>query len=119
MVGIASILSPVKFSFKTFEITIRNLYQGFIQVFLLAGRGEESYGCVCPEMFRLINIMLKLPVGTATVERSFSQMKIIETRLRHHLNDSNLKKKKCVLQLKDQTVNFDEILNAFKEKKDE
>ena len=31
-----------------------------------------------------------LPVGTATVERSFSQMKLIKTRLRSRLSDSNL-----------------------------
>ena len=43
-------------------------------------------------MFKLINIMLTLPVGTATVERSFSQMKMIKTRLRNHLNDTNLKR---------------------------
>ena len=36
--------------------------------------------------------MLTLPVGTATVERSFSQMKMIKTRLRNRLNDTNLKR---------------------------
>ena len=33
---------------------------------------------------------MALPVGTATVERSFSQMKLIKTRLRSRLSDSNL-----------------------------
>ena len=47
---------------------------------------------IFPEMFKLINIMLTLPVGTATVERSFSQMKMIKTRLRNRLNDTNLKR---------------------------
>ena len=37
------------------------------------------------------NVMLTLPVGTATVERSFSQMKMIKTRLHNRLNDTNLK----------------------------
>ena len=36
--------------------------------------------------------MLTLPVGTATVERSFSQMKMIKTRLRNRLNGTNLKR---------------------------
>ena len=47
---------------------------------------------IFPEMFKLINIMLTLPVGTATVERSFSQMKMIKTRLLNSLNDTNLKR---------------------------
>ena len=34
--------------------------------------------------------MMALPVGTASVERSFSQMKLIKTCLRSHLSDSNL-----------------------------
>ena len=52
----------------------------------------DAYGGIFPEMFKLINIMLTLPVGTATVERSFSQMKMIKTRLRNHLNDTNPKR---------------------------
>ena len=51
----------------------------------------DAYGGIFPEMFKLINIMLTLP-GTATVERSFSQMKMIKTRLRNRLNDTNLKR---------------------------
>ena len=43
-------------------------------------------------MFKLINIMLTLQEGTATVERSFSQMKMINTRLRNRLNDTKLKR---------------------------
>ena len=34
--------------------------------------------------------MMALPVGTASVERSFSQMKLIKTRLRSCLSDLNL-----------------------------
>ena len=52
----------------------------------------DTYGGIFPEMFKLINIMLTLPVGTATVERSFSQMKMIKTRLRNRLNGTNLKR---------------------------
>lgn len=42
------------------------------------------------EIFNLIDIMLALPVGTATAERSFSQMKLIKTRLRNRISDTNL-----------------------------
>ena len=50
----------------------------------------ESYVGIFPETFKLIQIILSLPVGTATVERSFSQMKMIKTRLRNRLGDLNL-----------------------------
>ena len=43
---------------------------------------SHTYGGIFPEMWKLLNIAMALPVGTATVERSFSQMKLIKTRLR-------------------------------------
>ena len=49
-----------------------------------------AYGGIFPEIFKLINIILVLPVGTASVERSFSSMKQIKTRLRNRLSDINL-----------------------------
>ena len=69
------------------------------------------------EMFKLINIMLTLPVETATVERSFSQMKMIKTRLRNCLNDTNLKRLMWIAiegpEIK--LVDFDEVLDVFRE----
>ena len=32
-------------------------------------------------MFKLLDILLAMPVGTASAERSFSQMKLIKSRL--------------------------------------
>ena len=64
--------------------TFQQVFQGF--------QKADAYGGIFPEMFKLINIMLTLPVGTATIERSFSQMKMIKTRLRNHPNDTNLKR---------------------------
>ena len=49
-----------------------------------------GYAALFPEMFKLIKILLALPVGTATVERSFSQMKLIKSRLRSRISDINL-----------------------------
>ena len=63
--------------------TFQQVFQGI--------QKADAYGGTY-EMFKLINIMLTLPVGTATVERSFSQMKMIKTRLRNRLNDTNLKR---------------------------
>ena len=39
----------------------------------------ESYAEIFPEIFKLINILLVLPVGTAPAKRSFSDMKLIKT----------------------------------------
>ena len=53
----------------------------------------------------IANICLSIPVGTASVERSFSQMKMIKTRLRNHLGEMSLSllmkmsfHKKCLLE---------------------
>ena len=69
-------------------------------------------------MFKLMNIILALPVGTATVERSFSQMKMIKTRLRNRLNDSNSTRlmRIAIEGPELNSVNFAEILDIFKQK---
>ena len=41
-------------------------------------------------MTPLLNIVTVLPVGSTTVERSFSRMKIIKTRLRNRMGDDTL-----------------------------
>ena len=43
---------------------------------------------VCPKTWKLL--MMALPVSTASVERSFSEMKLIKTHLHSCLSDSNL-----------------------------
>ena len=40
------------------------------------------YKGIFPQTFTLLNVLLAIPVGTTTVERSFSQMKLIKTRLK-------------------------------------
>ena len=43
-----------------------------------------------PNLSVIANICLSIPVGTASVERSFSQMKMIKTRLRNRLGEMSL-----------------------------
>ena len=43
-----------------------------------------------PNLSTLVTISLTLPVSTASVERSFSQMKLIKTHLRNCLSDSSV-----------------------------
>ena len=65
-----------------------------------------------------IQILLTLPVGTATVECSFSQMKMIKTRLRNRLPDCNLSRlmRIAIEGPELQLVNFNDILEVYKEK---
>ena len=49
-----------------------------------------AYNEIFPEMLKLLYILLSLPVGTGSVERSSSQMKLVETRLQSRITDRNL-----------------------------
>ena len=78
----------------------------------------NAYTDIFPQIFKLLNILLTLPVGTATVERSFSQMKLVKTRLRNRVSDINLARLMRIAiegpELTD--IDFNEILEVFKEK---
>uniref|UniRef100_A0A453HVB8 HAT C-terminal dimerisation domain-containing protein n=1 Tax=Aegilops tauschii subsp. strangulata TaxID=200361 RepID=A0A453HVB8_AEGTS len=43
-----------------------------------------------PTVYRLIELALLLPVATTTVERAFSSMKIIKTKLRSKMSEAGL-----------------------------
>ena len=43
-----------------------------------------------PNLHKLATVCVTIPVSTASVERSFSQMKLIKTRLRNSLNEVSL-----------------------------
>ena len=45
---------------------------------------------MCPGLNALAKVCLTIPVGTASVKHSFSQMKMIKTQLRNHLGEANL-----------------------------
>ena len=54
-----------------------------------------AYRGIFPEILKLLDILLTdilltFPVATATVEHSFSQMKIMKTHLQNRLSDINL-----------------------------
>ena len=43
-----------------------------------------------PHLSDLAKVSLSIPVGTASVEQSFSQMKMVKTRLKNRLGEQNL-----------------------------
>ena len=51
---------------------------------------NEMFKSMFPNLSKLAAISLSIPVATASVERNFSQMKLIKTRLRSILKDSSL-----------------------------
>ena len=53
---------------------------------------SDAYLGIFPEIYTYMNIMMTLPVGTATAERSFSHMKMIKSRLRNRLSYENLRR---------------------------
>ena len=78
----------------------------------------KNYSVIFPEIFKIMNILLVIPVGTASVERSFSQMKMIETRLCNRLADTTLAQLMQIAiegpELGD--ADFDKILEVFGER---
>ena len=76
------------------------------------------YGGIFPETWNLLNILMAFPVGTASVERSFSEMKLIKFCLHSRLSHSNLEHLMKIAiegpQLTD--VDFDRMLDTFKQK---
>ena len=78
---------------------------------------SQTYGGIFPETWKLLNILMALPVGTASVERSFSEMKLIKSHLSSHVSNSNLEHPMKIAiegsQLTD--VDFD-FLDIFKQK---
>ena len=51
---------------------------------------NDTLIALLPNLHELACCCLSLPIGTTSVERSFSQMKIIKTRLRNRLGELSL-----------------------------
>ena len=51
-----------------------------------------------PNLSVIANICLSIPVRTASVERSFSQIKMIKTRLRNRLGEMSLSLMKIAIE---------------------
>ena len=51
---------------------------------------NETLITMFPNLNTLASICLAIPVGTASVERNFSQMKMIKTRFRNRLGEKSL-----------------------------
>ncbi len=66
--------------FQEKKVMVQNEKPLTMQAMKKEMESESSYSDIFPETFKLMNIILTIPIGTASVERSFSQMKMIKTR---------------------------------------
>ena len=75
-----------------------------------------GYADIFPEIIKLLNILLVLPVRTASVKHTFSLMKLVKTRLRSRINDRNLARLMHIATEGPELVrvDFNEILDIFK-----
>ena len=72
-----------------------------------------------PNLSKIGAICLSIPVTTASVERNFSQMKLIKTRLRSSLNDKSLSNLlKIALESPDELTDshLEEVVNVWNRK---
>ena len=60
---------------------------------------NDTLIALLPNLHKLACCCLSLPIGTTSVERSFSQMKIIKTRLRNRLGELSLSAYYCITVL--------------------
>ena len=83
-----------------------------------------AYTGIFPEMFKLLNIILILPVGTASVQRSVSYMKLIKTRIHNSHNSTTDRNLGRLMRIAIESpelsaVDFNEVLDIKKRKKEE
>ena len=86
----ALVSSDLPTEWKTFRRYITNQPKEDLNQQLKELSTNSMLETMCPSLSTLAKVCLTIPVGTASVERSFSQMKLIKTRLRNHLGDTNL-----------------------------
>ena len=86
-----ALISPdIRTEWKTFRSYLSKQPKGILYSQVTELTTNEMLITMFPNISILTNISLSIPVGTASVERSFSQMKLIKTRLRNRIRQSSL-----------------------------
>jgi hypothetical protein len=113
----------IKDQLQTFIIHVRRLEE-FKVCYDLASLSKTIYRLerhiIFPLVYRLIELALILPVATATVERAFSNIKIIKTELRNKMTDGWLNDLMvCYIEREIfKGLDLQQIKKAFQKKKD-
>ena len=74
---------------------------------------EHNAHIIFPTLFKLTKIYATLPVSTATVERSFSKLKLVKTRLRNQCGQEQLSDLLLLSIEKDIPIDKEEVLKIF------
>ena len=83
---------------------------------LVTTRNSERYKLV----YRIVRLVLTLPVSTATIERAFSAMKVVKTNLRNKMENDFLTDSLMLYIEKDivSTFSLDSIVDDFEDLKE-
>ncbi|KAI3718677.1 hypothetical protein L6452_19556 [Arctium lappa] len=83
---------------------------------LVRSRRETNFDLI----YRLLSLLLTLPVSTATTERSFSAMNIVKTRMRNKMEDEFLNDSLILFIEREiaEKISLEEIVEDFKAAKD-
>ncbi|XP_064120755.1 zinc finger MYM-type protein 1-like [Macrobrachium nipponense] len=76
---------------------------------------ENNVQEILPLMLELLTIYATQPVTTATVERTFSKLKLVKTKLRSLSSEERLSDLLLLAVEKDITINNSEVISIFKE----
>ena len=86
-----ALISPeIRTEWKTFRSYLSKPPKGTLYSQLTELTTSNMLRTMFPNISTLANICLSIPVSTASVERSFSQMKLIKTRIRNRTGQSSL-----------------------------
>ena len=86
----AVITSDITTEWKTYRQLLVNKPENNMKSQLKELVSNDMMRALFPNLCRIATISLSIPVSTASVERSFSKMKLIKTRLRSSLNNKSL-----------------------------
>ena len=108
--------AKTRVEWKAFKLVMFSEYQNSSPQEMLANLMKKpAASSIYPNIMFLIEVCLTLPVSTATVERSFSDMKQVKTRLRSRLLPESLDHLMRVAiegpNIKD--VNFDKVADIW------
>ena len=115
----AMISSDITTEWKTFHQFMAKQPKENMKLQLTELATNEMLRSMFPNLNTLATITLSIPVATASVGRSFSQMKLIKTRLRSHLSDTSLSHLiKIAIEFPDKLLDSDleEIVDTWNRK---
>ena len=115
----AIITSDITTEWKTYRQLLVNKPEKDMKAQLKELASNDMIKTLLPNLSKIAIICLSIPVTTASVERSFSQMKLIKTRLRSSLNDKSLSNlMKIALESPDELTdsNLEEAVDVWNRK---